>query len=128
MDDSDYRIIVQYQVLARGPLIQIGTDSSLYFYIQVRQCETELTKFPLFVDIERVNINENDLGYLCNSITGDDTAEFRDRSNTDRTRFGSIEIFLITNFPTIQEMGNNICENVTYGYNNTEESGANVIS
>ncbi|KAL2538555.1 Uncharacterized protein Fot_19946 [Forsythia ovata] len=128
MDGSDYRLTVQYQIIASGPLIEINTDSSLYFYIQVKQGETDLTKFPLCVDIEKVNRNDINLGYLCNSVTEGDVEEFCDRSITDHTRFGSFENFLITNIPTIQEMGNDICENVTNGDNNIDERGVDVIS
>ncbi|KAL2522903.1 uncharacterized protein Fot_26826 [Forsythia ovata] len=123
LDDSDSRLTIQYQVIATGPLIQIDTDSSLYFYIQVKQGGTDLTKFPLCVDIEKVNRNENSLGYLCNTIAEGDSEEFHERSITNHTRFGSMEKFLITNFPTIQEMGNDICENVTNGYNNIDDMG-----
>ncbi|KAL2468638.1 Uncharacterized protein Fot_50214 [Forsythia ovata] len=128
MDDSDSRLTIQYQVIDRGPLIQIDTDSSLYFYIRVKHGGTDLTKFPLCVDIERVNRNDNNLGYLCNSITEGDSEEFHDRSITNHTRFGSMENFLITSFPTIQEMGNDICENVTNGNINIDDKGTDVIS
>ncbi|KAL2549206.1 hypothetical protein Fot_10736 [Forsythia ovata] len=78
--------------------------------------------------IEKVKSNEDNLEYLCNSITEEDAGEFCDRSVTDHTTFGSIDNFLISSFPTIQKMGNDICENVTYGDNIIEETAINVIS
>ncbi|KAL2502978.1 uncharacterized protein Fot_36826 [Forsythia ovata] len=128
MDDFEYRITVQYQVLANGPLIQIDTDSSLYFYIQVKQGETNLTNYPLCVDIEKLDTNENNLTYLCNSVNEGVAGSFHDRSVNDNTGFGSMENLMITKFPTIQEMGDDICENVTYGDNNIEERSTNIIS
>ncbi|KAL2500678.1 uncharacterized protein Fot_34526 [Forsythia ovata] len=53
-NQSQHAIKIQYQVMDNGPLIEICSDSSVYFYIQVKKTESNLTKFPLCVDVEKV--------------------------------------------------------------------------
>ncbi|KAL2543636.1 Uncharacterized protein Fot_12869 [Forsythia ovata] len=77
MDTTQYAVTVQYQVISNGPLIKVCSDSSVYFYIQVKKIELELTKLPLLVDIKKVACDEVNLMFLDTSHS--DPSCFRKR-------------------------------------------------
>ncbi|KAL2471743.1 zinc finger protein [Abeliophyllum distichum] len=73
-DQSQHAIKIQYQVMDDGLLIKICSDISVYFYIQVKKTESNLTKFPLSVDVENVVYIEDNQICLGNAVTSEDNS------------------------------------------------------
>ncbi|KAL2549416.1 hypothetical protein Fot_10946 [Forsythia ovata] len=112
MDPSQYDVTIQYQVLSNGPLIKVCSDSSVYFYIQVKNVDLELTKLPLFVDIKKVACDEVNLMFLDTLHL--DPSFFKKRQTmvnrncTDQWLDNALNLRL----PTVEEMGFEISKNV----------------
>ncbi|KAL2553173.1 uncharacterized protein Fot_06792 [Forsythia ovata] len=83
-DQSQHATKIQYQVMENGPLIEICSYRSVYFYIQVKKTESNLTKFPLCVDVEMVVCSEDNRICLGNAVTGEDNIGQQEGTNPKR--------------------------------------------
>ncbi|KAL2522223.1 uncharacterized protein Fot_26146 [Forsythia ovata] len=113
-DHLQHSIKIQYQVMENGPLIEICSDSSVYFYIQVKKTESNLTKFPLCVDVEKVVCIEKNQICLGNGVTGEDNIEQSQEFRMDNSLYDCFSISSIPKLPSIEEMGTAICEYVAF--------------
>ncbi|KAL2522151.1 uncharacterized protein Fot_26074 [Forsythia ovata] len=127
MDQLQYAIKIQYQVMANGILIEICSNSSVYFYIQIKKTESGLTKLPLCVEIEKVVCNEENLICLGNVVNGEDTSVHSQaiRTHNSSYDFGSSSLPIL---PITEEMGAAICEYVPFPEQNIDENECDVIS
>ncbi|KAL2485081.1 Uncharacterized protein Adt_29837 [Abeliophyllum distichum] len=126
-DRSQYAIKIQYHVMANGPLIEICSDSSVYFYIQVKKTESGLTKLPLCVEVEKVVCNEENLICLGNVVIGEDTSVHSQAIRTHNSSYG-FGGSSVPNLPTTEEMGATICEYVPFLEQNIDDSECDIIS
>ncbi|GER24498.1 adenylosuccinate synthetase [Striga asiatica] len=54
---ADKNLIIKYQVKEAYPSVEIETDSSLKFYLELKQREPDFTKFPLCITITRKEVS-----------------------------------------------------------------------
>ncbi|KAL2472294.1 Uncharacterized protein Adt_40430 [Abeliophyllum distichum] len=126
-DQTTYAVTIHYQLLANGPLIKICSDTSMYFYIQVKKNETDLTKFTMCVDTEKVVCNEDNLTHLGNENSGSNASKNTFTSSSQLLVHGCLHNSLIPRIPTIEDMGNEICENSKCDGQYVEENNFNII-
>ncbi|KAL2496276.1 uncharacterized protein Fot_40033 [Forsythia ovata] len=68
-DPSQFAIGIHYQITGNGPINEICSDSYVHFYIQIKKNDSDMTKFPLCVEIEKVASSDDNL--MCgNGLTG----------------------------------------------------------
>ncbi|KAL2537822.1 hypothetical protein Fot_19213 [Forsythia ovata] len=106
MDQSQYAIKIQYQV---------------------KKIESDLTKLPLCVEVEKVVCNEENLICLGNTVNGEDASVHSQaiRMHNSSYGFGSSSLPIL---PTTKNMGAAICEYVPFPKQNIDENECNVIS
>ena len=57
-------MIIQYKVRENYPPLKVEDNATLFFYLQLKKKEPDLTKFPLCITIEKkefleINFNNN---------------------------------------------------------------------
>ncbi|KAL2537664.1 uncharacterized protein Fot_19055 [Forsythia ovata] len=126
-DQSQHAIKIHYQVMENGSLIEICSDSSVYFYIQVKNTESNLTKFPLCVDVEKVVCIEDNQMCLGNAVTSKDNIGHSQEVRTHNSLYDCFGISSISILPSIEEMGSAICEYVACLDQKIDENESDVI-
>ncbi|KAL2548439.1 zinc finger protein [Forsythia ovata] len=126
-DHLQHAIKIQYQVMENGPLIEICSDSLVYFYIQVKKTESNLTKFPLCVDDEKVVCIKKNQICLGNAVTGEDNIGHSQKVRMDNSLYDCFSISSIPKLPSIEEMGTAICEYVAFPNQDIDDNESDVI-
>ncbi|KAL2518229.1 Uncharacterized protein Adt_14476 [Abeliophyllum distichum] len=126
-DRAHYDMTIQYQVVANRPLIRISGDSLVSFYKGIKKNESDLTKFPLYVDINLILCIYDNRMALDTVMMARDTLESTLNMRATYYDKGTIDISMNLKFPTIEEMGLEISQHVTRVDEIIKESDSNVV-
>ncbi|KAL2558040.1 hypothetical protein Fot_02779 [Forsythia ovata] len=126
-DQAHYNVTIQYQVVANGPLIRLSGDSSISFCKGIKKNESDLTKFPLCVDINLISCIYDNRMTLDTLMPAPDTLESTLNIRATYYDKGCIYISLNSKLPTMEEMGLQTCRHVTCDDEIIKESDNNVV-
>ncbi|KAL2559956.1 zinc finger protein [Forsythia ovata] len=119
-------ITIQYQITKNGPPVAVCSDSSLYFFIEVKKNDRDMTKFPLCVEIENVAPRNDNMMCLGNEFPGYDNIPYPHSMTNDFSN-GCMETLPNPVMPTIEEMGSAIVEYVKYPDNSSKDIECDII-
>ncbi|KAL2465961.1 Uncharacterized protein Adt_41812 [Abeliophyllum distichum] len=114
--------------MEKAPLLQIYNDYSVAFYLNLKENERGVTKFPIFIDVLEVTNGERDVPNLdiITSLAGDigvGNLILLNGPIDDCLNYSSLR-----KLPTIEEMATEICENIGYLKGMFSGLESNVIS
>ncbi|KAL2532603.1 Uncharacterized protein Adt_05954 [Abeliophyllum distichum] len=127
-DHSQYAVSMHYQVFGNGPMIKICNDSSLYFFIQIKKNENDLNKFALCVEFEMVASNEDTMDNFGIQVSAADNYMITYETRSQKSKYGCLENSYVPRLPTIEEMGNDICESAACAEKCSDDTDVNIIS
>ncbi|KAL2453321.1 Uncharacterized protein Adt_49179 [Abeliophyllum distichum] len=127
-DPTKCTLSLQYQVMEKAPLLKINNNYSVAFYLNLKENERGVTKFPIFIDVLKDTNGEKDVPNL-DVITSSDgdigvgNLILLKAPIEDCLNYSSLE-----KLPTIEDMARKLCENIFYPKEMFSGSESNVIS